>query len=162
MPFVVYRHFSQSGELLYVGASVKPFRRLESHNYSSWADKISTVTLEKFATEDEMWAAEIRIIKDEVPTYNRVGNPVHYKRQVELAANITPKNKGGEILKQLLLDENELDIMAIKFKFRCSSDDVMAFVRGDKVPKKRIRTDAWRLSDVRIPEVSWMQPCEPK
>lgn len=71
----VYRHFSNSGELLYVGISTNPFRRLEEHKHrSKWFDLVSLVTIEHCKTRQQAVVAEAKAIKQEKPKYNIMMN----------------------------------------------------------------------------------------
>lgn len=70
----VYRIHNDVGELLYVGCSNRPERRIEQHKRDqAWASEIATVTLESFATRDLALAAEMRAIQTEGPRYNVAG-----------------------------------------------------------------------------------------
>ena len=73
MSNVLYRHFDQKGDLLYIGISLSSIHRLASHlRHSEWALEIRTVVLERFASRREALIAEERAIKSENPKFNRV------------------------------------------------------------------------------------------
>lgn len=68
---VVYRHFSSSGELLYIGSSVNVVVRTNQHKKEAkWFKEISTITLQHFETIDEARNAEIDAIQIESPREN--------------------------------------------------------------------------------------------
>jgi hypothetical protein len=67
----LYRHFSASGELLYVGISHSTLMRLRSHMRSSpWAHEITRIEIEKFLTNEAARAAETLAIQTEHPRCN--------------------------------------------------------------------------------------------
>jgi predicted GIY-YIG superfamily endonuclease len=67
----LYRHFSATGELLYVGISCKPITRLKQHEHdASWAAQITRVEIEKFADRAAALQAERDAIKKERPKHN--------------------------------------------------------------------------------------------
>jgi predicted GIY-YIG superfamily endonuclease len=67
----LYRHFSKSGQLLYVGVSRNPFDRLAEHiRRGHWTTEISAITLQWFESEDEALSAEHLAIKTERPLWN--------------------------------------------------------------------------------------------
>lgn len=71
MKSAVYRHFSSSGELLYIGFSAKPFDRTYGHSKNaSWFGEISKITIEWFETAALALAAEKLAIKVECPREN--------------------------------------------------------------------------------------------
>lgn len=67
----VYRHFDKDGRLLYVGKSLKPFKRMERHKQTTdWFADIRMVTLEHFDHEWQASVAESTAIREERPLYN--------------------------------------------------------------------------------------------
>lgn len=67
----LYRHRDASGSLLYVGISLRPFKRLDQHGgQSHWFRQIASVTVEYFDTRSEAMAAEKEAIKVEQPRHN--------------------------------------------------------------------------------------------
>lgn len=69
-PTALYRHYDESGALLYVGISLNPIRRLQQHEKSAWCDSIATIKIERFAHRREAIEAEERAIKAESPLHN--------------------------------------------------------------------------------------------
>jgi DNA-binding transcriptional regulator YiaG len=70
----LYRHFSTSGELLYVGISLHAVTRLPQHKSSApWFDSVASVTMDAFETKSEAAEAERRAIASEKPRFNVVG-----------------------------------------------------------------------------------------
>jgi len=68
----LYRHFDKDGVLLYVGRSVNAATRLLGHKrQSGWYDDITTITIEKFDSLEEVIKAEKKAIATENPMYNR-------------------------------------------------------------------------------------------
>ena len=67
----LYRHFSEEGELLYVGVSLSPVHRLVGHRKGShWFGLIRRVEIEEFATREEALKAETVAIISEQPLHN--------------------------------------------------------------------------------------------
>lgn len=67
----LYRHFDSEGNLLYVGISINPFKRLNEHKQaSSWFDKVKNLTIERFESRDQALIAETDAILNEKPIYN--------------------------------------------------------------------------------------------
>lgn len=67
----LYRHFSRTGKLLYVGISYSAFVRLSQHSDNShWFDKIKIVKIQKFNSREEALIAEKIAIEKEKPLYN--------------------------------------------------------------------------------------------
>jgi predicted GIY-YIG superfamily endonuclease len=67
----LYRHFSASGDLLYVGISCKPITRLKQHEHdASWAAQIARVEIEQFADRAAALEAERNAIRAEKPKHN--------------------------------------------------------------------------------------------
>lgn len=70
----IYRLFDEEGELLYVGVSNDPYRRLRDHRRKFWGKVVASVTVEWFDTRIEAQRAEIWAICDEEPSFNqRIG-----------------------------------------------------------------------------------------
>lgn len=73
LPHAVYRFHGATGELLYVGASLRPFTWIYNHqNTQSWYTDVSNVTLEWYKNWLEAHQAEATAIQNEHPKYNIV------------------------------------------------------------------------------------------
>lgn len=71
----LYRHYDAAGTLLYIGISLKPIRRLETHgHHSSWAASIARIEVEWLGTQEAAAAAEVMAIRNERPAHNVVHN----------------------------------------------------------------------------------------
>ncbi len=71
-PTSLYRHFDSSGNLLYVGISVRVFSRISQHRTSShWSEKITRIDVERFPSWDDAYQAETVAIQTEKPLHNR-------------------------------------------------------------------------------------------
>lgn len=67
----LYRHFNESGELLYVGISLSTVSRLAQHrNASHWFAEIASITVETFPTRIGALEAERKAILEENPIHN--------------------------------------------------------------------------------------------
>jgi hypothetical protein len=70
----LYRHFNESGDLLYVGVSLSAAARQASHKRASpWFDQVRNITVEVFKTRDAALKGELRAIRKEKPLFNRAG-----------------------------------------------------------------------------------------
>lgn len=72
-PGYLYRHWSTSGNLLYVGISVNAVARLAQHKEKSWFPRIAKITVERFDTYAEAEIAELKAICYEGPIHNMRG-----------------------------------------------------------------------------------------
>jgi hypothetical protein len=71
----LYRHFDKDDLLLYVGISLSTIQRLSQHKRTShWFDKVTRVSVEKYATREEALFREKETIRLEKPLYNIVHN----------------------------------------------------------------------------------------
>jgi len=69
----LYRHYSATGELLYVGISVNVFHRTASHEaLSRWFKDVRRIEVENFPGRTEALEAEAAAIKSEQPKYNKM------------------------------------------------------------------------------------------
>lgn len=72
---VLYRMFDANQELLYVGLTKDPSARFKQHSQSKdWFLEVAAITVEHFATREELTAAEILAIRSECPRHNIVHN----------------------------------------------------------------------------------------
>lgn len=70
---VLYRFFSATGQLLYVGITMNPPQRFKNHRDSKdWWGEVSGITVENYTSRDELAQAERRAIQVEHPMYNIV------------------------------------------------------------------------------------------
>lgn len=77
----LYRHFSEDGTLLYIGASLNFCQRHEMHrDVSPWFDSVVKITLEHFETRADLLTAELEAIKNEIPKNNYAGQRDRQRR----------------------------------------------------------------------------------
>jgi hypothetical protein len=70
--FHLYRHYDDTGSLLYVGQSSNAFSRQKGHQYrSEWFDLSVTMRVERFESKEAVTEAELDAIKQEKPLFNR-------------------------------------------------------------------------------------------
>ena len=83
----LYRHFDDSGTLLYVGVSLNSINRLSQHkNGSHWFEDIARVEIEKCDSRQNALEAETNAILNENPLHNvRKRKPLP-RRQTPAAA----------------------------------------------------------------------------
>lgn len=72
-PGYLYRHWSDTGTLLYIGIPVNAVARLAQHSGKHWFPRIATITVQKFDTYAEAEIAELRAICYEGPIHNIKG-----------------------------------------------------------------------------------------
>jgi len=71
----LYRHYHPSGDLLYVGISLEPLRRQDTHTKTArWRNMIYCIVIEPFATREDSHAAERLAIRTEFPKFNLAHN----------------------------------------------------------------------------------------
>jgi hypothetical protein len=67
----LYRHFDESGKLLYVGISLNAISRLVGHKRGSpWVWSVARVEVQTFPTREDAEAAEREAIQTERPLFN--------------------------------------------------------------------------------------------
>lgn len=69
-PGYLYRHWSATGELLYVGISINAVARLSQHRNKVWFPQIAKITVKRFDNYAAAERAELRAICRENPTHN--------------------------------------------------------------------------------------------
>ena len=75
--YVLYRFFDKDEMLLYVGITMNPVGRFKNHRWSKpWWTAISRISMEHFASVDEVKTAERNAIKSEHPIWNVIFNNI--------------------------------------------------------------------------------------
>lgn len=93
-PTALYRAYSATDELLYVGVSISVMARLSQHKSSAdWFDGTSRIDIEWHPTRQKALAAEMQAIKTEHPVYNKMGavqQPEHdpFKRNFNMGGSL--------------------------------------------------------------------------
>lgn len=78
MSHVLYRFYSATGQLLYVGITANPPTRFKAHRRTKdWWSEVVGITLENYITREDLANAERRAIQVERPLHN----VVHAKRR---------------------------------------------------------------------------------
>lgn len=73
MATVLYRFYTDTGQLLYVGITMDPAKRFKSHRgKKDWWSDVAGITLEHYETRSELENAERRAIQVEHPLHNVV------------------------------------------------------------------------------------------
>lgn len=84
----LYRFWDSGGDLLYVGISVRPWDRWKQHRGDKpWWEEVASVTLQNFATREDVEAAEIAAIRSENPRYNIAGRASLLANAAEVAVD---------------------------------------------------------------------------
>lgn len=82
MATALYRSFNESGELLYVGISMRMAQRIKEHDkFSGWFEKTAKITLEWHASRSDAIIAEREAIKTERPIFNIQHNTEQSKHE---------------------------------------------------------------------------------
>lgn len=72
---VLYRFFSENGQLLYVGITMNPPQRFKSHEHEKfWWSEVSGIRVEQHESREKLIEAERLAIKIERPIHNVVHN----------------------------------------------------------------------------------------
>lgn len=84
----LYRLYNADGDLLYIGITLNPFKRISEHKRTKeWFDEVANIRLERFPTLAAVAAAEIEAIRTEKPreniTYNNSSVTVEKARLAE-------------------------------------------------------------------------------
>jgi excinuclease UvrABC nuclease subunit len=66
----LYRHYNDTGELLYVGIAIYFNHRLSQHKKSRWFEEINMVWVEWFDSKHDAALAELKAIQTENPKFN--------------------------------------------------------------------------------------------
>lgn len=78
---VLYRFYSSTGQLLYVGITHNPSGRFQKHQQlKDWWHEVAGIALETYLTREDALAAERRAIEVENPQYNIQRPPLNKKR----------------------------------------------------------------------------------
>ena len=71
MTVAIYRHFDADGQLLYVGITDNPKRRLSEHMCRAiWRDEIDRIEVKWIGSREDALAAEAKAIREEQPVFN--------------------------------------------------------------------------------------------
>lgn len=99
----LYRHFSQDGELLYIGISLSAVQRLKQHKADKgWAGEIASVHIDYFPTRAAALEAERNAITREKPLFNKAFN----QGRSTLVYESKLKSDGGWAVVRVLGAEN--------------------------------------------------------
>ena len=73
MAHVLYRFYSDTGQLLYVGITMNVTQRFHAHKHTKdWWDQVVGITLQHYPNREDLAAAERRAIEVERPLHNIV------------------------------------------------------------------------------------------
>lgn len=144
MTCALYRHFSETGELLYVGMSANPMQRTYAHSANaSWFGEVSTIRIERFDSREKARDAELKAIREESPAFNQQG------KQNDLLRHKPPKpvRVDPPHIPHPQLDAlNRVwcgDDKSLKWKLGCSADEI-ARIRADGRPLNNVEISAFK------------------
>ncbi|WP_327376219.1 hypothetical protein OG393_21070 [Streptomyces sp. NBC_01216] len=145
-PAAVYRYWSDSGELLYVGSAYDPSERAKTHKSKEWWASVARRTDEWHDNRQAAYAAETEAIAAESPAANKISGPgtvalpaPKVRSQVRL---ISP-DEAEEIFAQLEGERPEVRFRACTFLMECL-DYTAQVVRRQTVRDLRARGMAYR------------------
>jgi len=112
----LYRFFSDSGQLLYVGISFSAAERFAQHRDGSgfWPE-VKTIQLENYASRELALAAESRAIWLEKPLHNRQGSarpPDQSFRRADVSAAVPAPAHGAVGHTDWVIIQRQLDRLA--------------------------------------------------
>lgn len=99
--YAVYRCYSDSGELLYIGESGALGKRLASHAEKVWFQQVRGITLEWYADELDALNAERRAIHVEHPKYNIQHRDAKTLRPASAPRRRSPKGHPDKVAEML-------------------------------------------------------------
>lgn len=98
MAHVLYRFYSDTGQLLYVGITMNPAQRFHSHKHTKdWWDDVVGITLQHYLDRESLAAAERRAIEVERPLHNIVRPKM---KGVPVAASLQPSPPQPELAEE--------------------------------------------------------------
>jgi excinuclease UvrABC nuclease subunit len=130
---ILYRHFSESGELLYIGVSMKIFTRINSHKISPWMADVRRIEIEHFK---EMWQAldaEKKAIKTEFPLHNKMHKDMAVFNEIKETDNFKKRQSSkhpkdyGSIAKRKTFNSLTLEQMEL-----IKTDSRTAYIVADE------------------------------
>lgn len=136
----VYRLFDAAGELLYVGASRTPLRRLRAHQSGQawWPEvDLTKLQLERFPSQEEAFIAELQAIRSEHPKFN-----------IEGKLELPEEAQHYESMPSMLVTLEEIAAMAhvsihtVRHWRRTGQGPKFARI-GKRVLARRTETEAW-------------------
>ena len=103
MPHTLYRFFSATGELLYVGISANAYRRAGQHRTrAEWWHEAVTMTMQHgYDNAQSAHKAELEAIREESPRYNVIGVPRTPRRRITAAEKNTRQIRYEEAVQSL-------------------------------------------------------------
>lgn len=152
MSFVVYRHFSLDGELLYIGSSINVSQRTKAHVGKIWFSEIANITLEHHQNRRDALDAERKAIKSESPKYNIM----HTKKLIERRKLVSVKNKENIPV----IPHVQIDLLCEKFNIKTSLAYFFFGVSKSKLESMRINKTP--LSRLNIKRFAFLKNCSAK
>lgn len=148
-PGAVYRHYSAAGELLYIGSTYDPAKRIGGHRCdprSWWVLQVETVKIEWFDTISEARRAEAAAIAAETPPHNvRDNEPSKSKRKPQIA---------GPVLAQWLSD-NGVSIEDFARRTDSTPARIQSIIDGELCPNFKTTGRIERATNGDIPSCIW-------
>jgi predicted GIY-YIG superfamily endonuclease len=103
--YAVYRCYSDSGQLLYVGVTGRVGRRLGDHIQKAWFTQVRGMTFEWYAEELDALNAERRAIHVEHPQYNVVHRNSRMLTPGPSRPKSTRRKRGGKQVPPMAIEE---------------------------------------------------------
>ncbi len=142
----LYRHFDESGSLLYVGISLSAVARLKQHmDAAHWSDRITSVKIEQHPTRSAALDAECAAIQLERPLWNKA-NATGKIREGGFALSAlfapTSKKDAREQRSGIVAAQRGVSISHFGEELRQDDLDVLLVVSGIAPTGQRATTEA--------------------
>ena len=146
IPVALYRLFSASGDLLYIGQSIIPDWRMSHHRINApWAQEVALISVCWFPNKAEAMIAEAETIASEKPRHNIA----HKKEPRKLAPQI-----GGRVLRKWL-DENGISVAEFAERIGVKREQLVRFINCSVWPRGRHQYAIERATAGAIPTEVW-------
>jgi len=145
----LYRHFDESGTLLYVGVSISTASRLSQHRDTShWFEEIANVTIERFETREAALAAERKAITEENPLHN-LYRP--RKEVVRLAAKKAAEESSKDLVRRMVQFNPMYSVYEASEVLGVNVENVRALIKNNQIGhvtlpgQSHYRISGWQL-----------------
>lgn len=158
----LYRHFSKSNELLYVGISLSAVQRLSQHkDHSHWFSNISRVEIQHFLTRQEALDAEREAIQKEQPICNIQLKKTlkEIKKQEDIVSkDIRIKQVRNDFISKVVNYDISYPIDQVRILLGMSKNEIQSYIDSGKLStfevkgmsrteKMKVRVSGWSFID---------------
>ncbi|WP_282026877.1 hypothetical protein [Limimaricola cinnabarinus] len=153
-PTQLYRHYSSTGELLYVGISLSALRWLAQHNGKAhWASQIARVEIESYPTRTAALEAEREAIILQRPKHNIVHARSGHDLQPPKGFDLFGHDREGHPILAATLTDAEYDCARVTF-----DREGIAWVDTEEMTYIALGPDALdRLNCLAVDAINWLE-----